>query len=676
MTGLKFSTLKYFVLAFVLVVLLPTVHQAQNTKKFRGPYTFYGIDGAAQYEYLQVKRDSTVKEGKFDFSQKYTDSLDTQVFYKFQVSGQYLQDKKVGTWQFIDARHVVTVKDVAFFNVKASLDSELRETTAGYNQQGLPEGPWNYRVLRYKDEKIIDLLVSKNLTFTNGHLSGPFSFNSDESEGYFGLYSINGRCTGSGLMDSLWTFEYMRDSLKILEHRYYDDGFLVEVAKLTNNGDRDTLFSQRYKETASKLNIIKNGGTSLFKVSERDFDLDYIAAFDVTDKRYLTQTHANGYLKEIMEDLTLFSTEDYYQDGLAVLYPIKTKRFEFAITASDDSVRKELAVKYKELLEVIAAATGSTTIDLNKRRTDTLYFANVYVDMLDSLLWRLSYPIGRIISDEFKYFDTDGYSKSHPFDFMNTDSLVVNTGDSTFVIQYNFNAGLDDAESLVERMYHYIDQMNGQASRYLAVINDQLAQLQIGDDLAALQIEIVDKHQALLSQFKRINYYSKEERELYRAVRKTFLEDQFEQFATAYSRDDFEAGKVDKANEYMEILDNLGDQIRPLGSVYRNQSILDSLYQEEVFNPFTYTSYSRRVKEDVFNKGNQLFAHYVDALKSATSYSEITYWLGRIEKLQNKLEQLRNEDTRGLERNLRGKKSIAEIISLFNLTPETKEAHG
>lgn len=657
----------------ILALSVGQTMQAQQIKTFRGPYTFYNYEGAAQFEYKQVKRDSIAKHGKFDFSMKYTDSLDHQIFNKLLASGQYRDNQKIGTWRFIESHHRVTVKDVAYFNVKAALESEQSEITANFNEAGQPDGPWSHKQLKYKDEKLIDLLGSSNLQFKNGSVVGSFAFESDQTEGYFGLYSIKGHTTEDGLMDSLWVFKYMRDTLRIDENRYYQEGFLTEIVKIEGSRGVDTLFHKVYHPTKAKLGMLKNGGTSLFKVSERDFGMDFVSGFDERDVRYKTQLHGNNYLKEIFEHLTRFSTRKYYgPDGSEINWPLKTKRFEFATLPVDDTLRIRIQKNYGELSTIVEDVLSSNTFGLNRKRTDSLYYANQYFTMIDSLINRLASMVDKTVSDDYKYFDAFSYARETSFDFMTTDTLQFDYDGKSYSIFEDFNRGLSRESSLLERIDQYVALLLARAREMRNVVNDQMKQIKIGEELQELQSQIITEREELLSEFKKVKHFSKEDKAMFNALKKTFLEDQFEQFTDDYSREELEAGKVDKALEYIETLDELRKLLRPLGSVYRNQSILDSLYMEEVFNPFTYTSYSRRVKEDLFKKSNTLFDFYVQSLKTETDYQKLTWWIGKIEALQKRLEYIRARDTRAIERRLRGRKDISEIEEILGLLNEDK----
>ena len=650
----------------VLVGLMSGLQlHAQDKKTYRGAYEFYGFEGRAVYDYLKFRKDSTLKDGDFGFVRKHTDEEDLRIFNRMQATGAYKLGTKSGPWEYLESNNRVVINDIVFFNVKASLESTQFETKANYDTSGAPQGRWSYKVLSYKDEVISDLLSSKQLNFKQGDISGKFTFETDDKQGYYGLYSLEGHCSTGGLMDSLWVFRYMRDTLQILEHRYYTDGFLTEVVKISGNGRNDTLFHSVDRATRSKLAVLRNGGTALFKVSDRNFGIDYISGFDESDKRYLTQTHGNGYLKELFDAITKFDTDFYYHEGKEVNSPLKTKRFEFKAVPEDDSLRSDIENKYLALTAMISELFESNTFGLNYKRTDSLYYANQYFQLLDSLTDKLFYPINKVVSDEFKYFDTYAYSEEHNFEFMTVDTVRIQSGGTEFAIAPDFNAGLDPNARLTKRMHHYLNLMYERARILRVSVNEQMKLIKIGDELEALQERIIEERQKINKEIDRLSFYSGKQASMYESMADNFIDKKFEAFKDAYGKDEMEAGKVDKANEYLEVLSTIKDLISPLTLPHPNQDKLDSLYLEEVFNPFTYSSYKRRVKEDLYKKGEKLFDHYIASLEEEEDHQQLQKTLDKIKALHLRMEKLRSSDSRSLERSLRGARTPEEIEKLL-----------
>jgi hypothetical protein len=86
----------------------------------------------------------------------------------------------------------------------------------------------------------------------------------------------------------------------------------------------------------------------------------------------------------------------------------------------------------------------------------------------------------------------------------------------------------------------------------------------------------------------------------------------------------------------------------------KQQKELDSLYTRTVWNPFTYTDMDEVVKERIYNAYNKvLFPHLMNEVENQISCETIDKILHDIPAVIERLKQLRNEDTKDIEKELR-----------------------
>jgi hypothetical protein len=105
-----------------------------------------------------------------------------------------------------------------------------------------------------------------------------------------------------------------------------------------------------------------------------------------------------------------------------------------------------------------------------------------------------------------------------------------------------------------------------------------------------------------------------------------------------------------------------------LTKIFPSRDKLDELYQEEFFNPFTFSRYNQRVKERLYdNGGMKLFDYYLHQLKGEKDYTKIKVLTAKFENLHVRMLELRNEDTRKLERKIRNNAQPSKIESLLGL---------
>ncbi len=88
---------------------------------------------------------------------------------------------------------------------------------------------------------------------------------------------------------------------------------------------------------------------------------------------------------------------------------------------------------------------------------------------------------------------------------------------------------------------------------------------------------------------------------------------------------------------------------------------------EEVFNPFTYSSYDRRIKEPIWNSASILFNTYLSQILDATDAEQIGSRVIKIQNLHKRMEKLRYQETRTIERRMRSRMDPNEIETALEI---------
>jgi hypothetical protein len=114
-------------------------------------------------------------------------------------------------------------------------------------------------------------------------------------------------------------------------------------------------------------------------------------------------------------------------------------------------------------------------------------------------------------------------------------------------------------------------------------------------------------------------------------------------------------------------MDELSRQKSLLAKIWSDYDQMDMVYQEEIFNPFTYTRYNQRVKQRLFESYEGLFDSYLKELGQISDIARLKFLINKTQKLNQKLIELRNPDTRKLEQKLNKEKSLVKIESLLGL---------
>lgn len=660
MSGMRWwSVLFLYLISFYSAI-------AQKYETYNGIYTFGGVDGEAAFRYIPERKDQQIKDGRFEFSSFKADSIDVLTYYKVAATGNYSADQKTDRWNYTEGSHRVEISDITYFNVRTILESEQMELKARYDSLGKPSGDWSFKVVSFSNEKASDLLTTKELRFRNGHLTGPVELAASEGNYYLGLQSLKGFATKDGLMDSTWTFVYMRDTLEIIEVREYDEGFLTAVKKI-DKIKGDTLIDIAFEETIEKLRIIKGGSTALFSISERNFGVYYSDGFDITHRNAMTQLHGNAQLNQILDNLIKYDEPIYFVDQIQTDFPLRTKRFEFKLLPAEDSLAEAIGRAYPKILAKVDSLKSNTSFTFNQQRTDSLFLAHKYLEIIDSILGRLDYIMRKAGSDQVKYYDLQEYQSTNEFGFMHIDSVKIEFKDTLMFISKDFNQGVDPGRNLLHRLSHYIDALETELNTLEASVLEQLGQLSIGDEVESLEAQILARRKEAIQRYAAYQAQSENEKAFFEDMVNKFFKKTYNEFIDSYSRDNMEEERLKRARAYLDLLNSIDGYQQTFQRIFANQRNIEKMYKEEVFNPFTFTTYDRPVKEQIYKSGLKVFESYVDEIKQTSDPEAIDSLLNDILALQVRMGELKSEDTRNLERSLRNVKDKDQILSQFGM---------
>jgi len=94
---------------------------------------------------------------------------------------------------------------------------------------------------------------------------------------------------------------------------------------------------------------------------------------------------------------------------------------------------------------------------------------------------------------------------------------------------------------------------------------------------------------------------------------------------------------------------------------------VDELYQEEVFNPFTYSRYNQRIKPKLYDAYERLLEYYQTQLMQERNSKQLSVWIQKIQTLSSKMVSLVDQDTKSIERSINKRATISKLEQLLGL---------
>lgn len=280
----------------------------------------------------------------------------------------------------------------------------------------------------------------------------------------------------------------------------------------------------------------------------------------------------------------------------------------------------------------------------------------------------MAYFLDLIESGNIKYFDLNNFT-SKGIEFMSPIDLITYEfqGD-TLRRMIPRVVSVEGNESFFKSFELYLREELAIASNLGNYVTEELNEIEVNTKLLSLEAEILQQKNLIDSLYLNHESISDDEQQMFLAIYTNFLEKNFNDFSEQYAKAEDLTEKAEKGELMLDLLNELQNRFPELAAIFPANLEIDERYMEETFNPFTYSRYDIRAKERLFESGAiRLFNHYVNQLKEEQDYTRINDHISKIQKLQERMIELRDADTKSLERRLRRNNSINRIESTLDL---------
>jgi len=655
---------KFSKVAFIfLFTIVSSQIYGQQRERYEGEYTFNNQEGTATFTFYEDRDGEIIIDGNFTFVRRSIDTLDRTLLSKLNVNGVYRENQKHGRWRYDQEEHKVELRNVIDFEVITDLESEDYELTAVYNE-GQLEGVWEYRENKFERGRVEPLFRAEPINFSAGKIVGDISL---EQFGDYLTYNITGRLDPQGVMIGEWVFTYMRDTVFVRETRRYENGFLLGL-RVVDDETRDVINEVIFHEVIQNLDRLNRGEDVGFSIAEARFPLTFNVGYRQSFEEIQVQQRGNEFLRHVLSRILQYEEDYVDDDGTLTQYPIHTRRFEYPISREDQRNIDEIEESFEVLQTEVNRFANMNALAINRYREDSLAFAYEYFQRKQERLDRVDTLVQILTSDEIRYIDQAVFVREG-IDYLSAfDTIRYEFGDEVRTREISYEEDISVDRSLTDNVLSYIRREQSIVDELSEFITQELEQLEQTDDLATMEARILQNKAEVDSIYLSHVTISNRDLEMFASVYENILQRQFNEFSRTYSEMDTYMARVEQGEVILDLISEMREQFDRLAAVFPTMQDLDETYMEETFNPFTYSRYNVRVKERLFDNGGMvLFNHYLNELKNEQDYTMIKEHLDRIEALQERLYELRDVDTRRIERRLGRRTSINRIESALDL---------
>lgn len=614
------------------------------------------LKGQAEYEIKIVKSD-TLKNGLFLFL-----ALDNDregKFLKYTLDGNYINDFKSGKWIFTETELIPSsqpsIKNYEIVN-KATGATTL--ITADFEAHKV-NGNWNIEKRIIRKSEVLPSHINADLNFNENRLNDSFNIK-------FNNWSISGQVDDNGFVDGTWQLKLIDASAQdYIEFYNFASGELRNHYVLFDNQKID------YDYSGLNMNESQNS-KSLVEAdfNETFFEVLKLYKYQDSNKQISlnnqNQNHQSSLfiLQEVFEMVNLYHNKLNETNTTNKLNfgTVKLQRYTFNNSQKEllsvcNSLNNKIKSKIKSL-------QSNSQIEIERFNNKTLDEYFNLITIYNNQTKNYNEIIEIINNEAFVYVD-----KAKPlsaiFPEVNFNkSFYLNLGVEKELYDKNLPDNLNlESFSLVKIKNHLakaMDNINNIEKEVDLILEQNKKQT----NLFKIEQEIIENKAQIDSLFSAVNSDSNTYISQVSGYITNFTTREFENYAASDT-----SVKAEIASDINACFNNLIQLHVELGYQPTKDQRLEEAFSRVILNPYTMTDMTERLKPRIYNAYYQhILPYLLENISRNLDCKSLNAKVKSFDKVFQKMLELRDEDTKEIERLLRRRDDVNQILNILDLT--------
>lgn len=642
--------------SFLVLFLVQSLSCFSQTRVTEN-YTFNSfLNGRAEYNFNVVALD-TLKNVNFRLTSDTTDG--EQNFSKFELFGTYSNNIKNGLWTLEETELTTTgtklIEDFKVVNFANGITTRLK---TNYKTSKV-DGQWNLNKKRVEASKPQSEIVDINLNFKNNTLNGDFEI-------IYKNFKITGTVDQDGYANGDWQFRYLdSNSSEYLEVYKFNNGVLLGHYLLFENQKTDFKYDGLMLEENNQTN-------NLIEVDLNDSFFDIINFYNQSTDRYslqkidLDETNKTA-LSYLDEALKLVSNYHFKISESGDNYPLKFANIKlnyFPFNAHQKDLLKACTILNNKIKLKIEQLYNNSQIEIERYNNSELneYFnlINIYKNQLKNYT-----EITAIINDKsFDYIDKNVSLVQILPELKYSKSIHLNLGVANDIYGKHLPDDVSFQEFNLEKIKTHFSLV---LDNLISVENEVQRML----DKNKKETDLFKLEQTLLSQKEQIDsLFGNAD------IQGNDYLQQVSSFVVAFAQKEFEAYAALDTNRKSETANQLNNCFENLISLHAELSYqttkderLDEAFSRVILNPYTMTDMTERLKPRIYNAYyNFVLPYLLDNVSQNLNCNSLETDVAAFDRIFQKMLELRDEETKEIERLLRRQDNVRSILSILDIT--------
>jgi hypothetical protein len=636
-------------MAIILTLLsLTEIGHAQENSTYRGPYKVLDYHGEAQFEY-KIADEDTIFNGPFSMEQSSLDGLLNKGDRFFFFQGNFSEDLPQDKWTFqFGEFQKGSGTAVSNFQYNVKINGSQHDASGVLNN-GKPQGEWIHEVVRIENSEVGELLFRSTIQFEDGIPKRNFKIE-DEN------YVLVGRFLRDGLAHDQWEL-FDKDGLGSTETWVFDDGRLDRI--LVNGAQQTETIPGFTQAMTNELVVnLDERYTEILRLTQR---LSNVRSVDLKEGMVKMLAANAGYYQKVDEIISTLGKSSFMPE-------FKVKVPHYILSDTERAHLDSIALLSNEANNMVTGMLENTQLRLLKLSDEEVLYLLTLVETLDEEWLNPLLEISQ-------------YYQNGILDHVDRNNLIrLWEGDSpksSFEIAYEFDTqqksrtfnssfkGIE-GDSTVREIHALAESMHYELSAIEQKLNKERAQKEREQELAELEERLIAEQTYLNGLIDSLSLgLSNPEKAVLEAINARAAA-----LLSEYSNQEELEQKPAQARQLIScfpIMDSLSIEVALLPARWEE---IQQAYLDDVWNPFTAIVMSEEIKKRITESYREiLIPHYLDQITNSLSCSNAQQLTQSLASVHVRMLELKEEDTKKIERKLKREDDPEVIIELLEIEP-------
>ncbi|WP_133228354.1 hypothetical protein [Sphingobacterium corticibacter] len=637
-------------LVFTLLFSISPAQAQQPAQRYEGRYRLLdSITGTAIYDYIMLEGD-TVKNGNFRFQQFIEHYQDSDTIHGFVLDGPFTRNVKNGAWRFVSRDFTVSGNPQALdarvvYNVTG--EESLLKTTF---KSGTVDGRYELLDRKLVDSDAADTTYYAQLSYQMGQPRGTL-------QGFAPQLQTQGQFDEEGFPHGDWRFTHAQDSAAdIIEIRRYDHGFFSKHFY--------EIDQERYEISHIGFDTLVRSGQGLLtrlpvtstyfralEYTELVMDTTALTGLFTDGNLQILLSRSNQFMERVLANPASYRGKNVWQrvEGSKIINPIRIKIRKFPF--SDEEKRLNIANEklLRETRLIIANFLDNPAVQTGRFSQLELARSFAAFRIYESRLTALAPSIAFLVDEAAEYVDHHAILNRKKLALRYPDTISYEYKNANATYSYAFPSSLTnyDVAAINQHLTEVFDDVQRVVQTSGAFLSNVMAQ----GELTGKEERLIDLRDSVIQLFS-----DQELTETFTTLHQRFseptnlaLESTFRDYSLLSVQD-----RLLAIDSLLSCYQTYAGLHATLANLQQRIDELDAEYTRSIWNAYTYTYMEERVKERLYTIYNdQLMPYLLTALEQNLNCDTLSASLTRIYSLLDRMMELRMEDTRQLERQLR-----------------------